>query len=213
MATARKSIEQFDIIRPDQPGDVTAMPSPRKIGHVHIVTDVNYDKMVEFYCALLNCEVVNEMPGRKIAFLTFDNEHHRLAIMRKPGAKPRPEGEVLGYSHSAFSYASLAELLFVYKKMRDLGYRPDYTINHGNITSFDFRDPDGNRAEIFVDNFDTADECLRWKKEVQFKEDFGEMDEGCLDPDKLLALFESGVPQSVLRDRKEVVKLVREGKL
>jgi len=39
------------------------------------------------------------------------------------------------------------------------------------------------------------------------------MDEGNFDPDKMVALFESGMPDTVLRDRREVMRLVKEGKL
>jgi hypothetical protein len=69
--------------------------------------------------------------------------------------------------------------------------------------------------EIFVDNFDTLEEVVQYKLTTQFKEEagFGKMDEGNFDPDKMVALFESGVPDTVLRDRREVMRLVKEGKL
>ena len=54
---------------------------------------------------------------------------------------------------------------------------------------------------------------IHYKLTQQFLSGFGEMSEGNFDPDKMVALFESGVPDTVLRDRNEVRKLVKEGKL
>jgi hypothetical protein len=39
------------------------------------------------------------------------------------------------------------------------------------------------------------------------------MAEGNFDPDKMVELYESGVPDSVLLDREEVRRMAREGKL
>jgi catechol-2,3-dioxygenase len=202
-----------DVIRHDKPGDVTAMPSPRRIGHLSILTNRNFEAMCEWYCAFFNAKMVNEVKGR-LFFPTFDREHHRFAIIKTD--LPEKTGDTtVGLSHAAFSYASLAECLFVYKRMKGLGVTPAYCVNHGTTTSFYYRDPDNNEMEIFVDNFDTLEEVVDYKLTTQFKKEagFGEMSEGNFDPDKMVALFESGVPDTVLRDRREVLKLVKEGKL
>ena len=39
------------------------------------------------------------------------------------------------------------------------------------------------------------------------------MSEGNFDPDKMVELYESGVPDTILLDREEVRRLVREGRL
>ena len=39
------------------------------------------------------------------------------------------------------------------------------------------------------------------------------MSEGNFDPDKMVELYEAGVPDSVLLDREEVRRMAREGKL
>jgi len=63
-----------------------------------------------------------------------------------------------------------------------------------------------------LDNFSSL-ETQDYKRFYQFTEDFGEMSEGNFDPDKMVELYESGVPDSILLDREEVRRMVREGKL
>ena len=118
----------------------------------------------------------------------------------------------LGVSHVAFAYDSLGELMYIYKKMKSLGYLPHRALNHGNSTSFDYRDPDGNEVEIMIDNY-TPLENQDYKRHYQGTEDFGKSGDGDFDPDKMLGLYETGVPDSILLDREEVKRLAAEGKL
>ena len=209
-----RTIKGSEAIRHDKADDIKTLPSPRWIGHISILTNDNFEAMKSFYRNLLNAEMVNEVPGF-LYFPSFDGEHHRLALIKVPGLKPKSAvaEKTVGIAHAAFSYSSLAEILFVYKHMKSLGHVPTYCCNHGTTTSLYYADPDGNEAEIFVDNFDRTPEVVRYKLTQQFLDGFGEMSEGNFDPDKMVALFESGVPDTVLRDRLEVRRLVKEGKL
>lgn len=197
-------------VRHDMPGAVTAMPSPREIHHVHIYSDVNYDEMVAFYQWLLNAEVVRTVPGG-VTFASYDDHDHRIALFRKPGWGPKPE-RAIGVSHLAFAYASLGELLYIFQRMKERGHDPVRCINHGNSTAFYYADPDGNRVETMMDNY-APHQTKAYKRHYQWSEHFGKMDEGAFDPDRMLALYESGVPDTVLIDREEVRKLAREGRL
>jgi len=201
-------------LRQDPPGAVKSMPSPTKIHHVHIYSDVNYDAMVDFYMKLFNAQVVNVtyFGPNKTTFLSYDDHDHRVIIIKRPGWGTKPDKPV-GVSHLAFGYASLGEVLFVYKRMKALGYPPPpRVLNHGNSTSFYYEDPDGNTVEIMVDNF-TPQQCQDYKRHYQFTEAFGDMDEGCFDADKMLALYESGVPDTILMDREKVRQMVKDGTL
>jgi catechol 2,3-dioxygenase-like lactoylglutathione lyase family enzyme len=205
---------QVNPIRHDPPGAVKSMPSPTKIHHVHIYSDVNYDAMVEFYQRLFNASVVNvtQFGPQKVTFLSYDDHDHRVIIIGKPGWGTKPQNPI-GVSHLAFGYASLGEVLYVYKRMREYGYpRPVRVLNHGNSTSIYWKDPDGNEVETMVDNY-APQQCQDYKRYFQFSEEFGEMDDGCFDPDKMLALYESGVADTILMDREQVKRLRKEGKL
>jgi catechol-2,3-dioxygenase len=211
MSVSDRPVQGASPIRHDRPGDIVSMPSPRWIGHISILTGENFEKMIAFYCTLLGAEVINGVEGF-LSFPSFDGEHHRLAIIKAQGLEKRPKN-CLGMNHAAFSYSSLAEILFVYERMKGLDVRPLYCVNHGTTTSLYYLDPDENQAEIFVDNFDTSPEVVHYKHTEQFLPGFGEMSEGNFDPDKMLALFRSGTPDSELRNRTAVRRMVKEGKL
>ena len=55
-ANAAKTPDPVDImtetalIREDLPGTITKMPSPAFVGHVHIFTDQNCERMIDFDC-------------------------------------------------------------------------------------------------------------------------------------------------------------------
>jgi hypothetical protein len=70
-----------------------------------------------------------------IVFLSYDSEHHRIAIARgPPGMKPRPKGSA-GVAHFAFSHKSLEELADGYEERKKFGIRPFWCVNHGVTTS------------------------------------------------------------------------------
>ncbi len=192
------------------PGTVTEMPSPNKIHHIHIFAGDNYDEVVAFYKLLLNAETVRERVDN-VTFLSYDDYDHRVAIFKREGWSERAD-KTCGVSHVAFCYESLGELMFIYKRMLALGHAPHRALNHGNSTSFDYRDPDGNEVEIMMDNYAPLDNQA-YKRHYQGTSDFGRSGDGDFDPAKMLALYESGVPDAVLLDREEVKRLAAEGKL
>lgn len=215
---ATKTAETFELKpiaphRVDPPGTVRKMPSPREMHHVHIFSDENYDAMVEFYQMIFNGEITNVNDGKaKLTFITYDDHDHRVVIIKRPGWGTKPEKPV-GLSHIAFAYSSLGELIYIYKTLKAAGHPPPHwTVNHGNSTSFYYRDPDGNEVETMLDNFSALD-TQDYKRYYQFTEEFGEMSEGNFDPDKMVELYESGMPDSILLDREKVREMIREGRL
>ena len=89
---------------------------------------------------------------------------------------------------------------------------PHWTVNHGNSTSFYYRDPDGNEVETMLDSFSTS-ETRDYKRLYQFTDEFGEMSEGNFDPDKMVDLYEADVPDSTLLDCEQVRTMARDGRL
>ena len=76
-------------------------------------------------------------------------------------------------------------------RLKRAGIEPYWCINHGPTTSLYYKDPDGNRVELQVDNFPTADACNRW----MHSGDFAANPIGVVfDPDQLLARYEAGEP-------------------
>jgi catechol-2,3-dioxygenase len=202
--------DHVDPMRSDAPGTVKSMPSPTKLHHLHIFSDENYDKMVEFYQRLFAAEIVRVNPNG-LTFITYDDHDHRVVIIKRPGAQKKPDN-FIGVSHQAYCYSSLGELIYVYKRMKEWGYRPHWTVNHGNSTSFYYRDPDGNEVETMMDNY-APEVTKEYKRHYQWSEEFQSMGNPTFDADKMVELYESGVPDSVLLDHTEVCKMIREGKL
>ena len=82
-----------------------------------------------------------------------------------------------------------------YASLRDRGIRPFFCVNHGPTTSMYYRDPDGNRVELQIDNFATTEEGQAWMHSPAFDRNPIGVE---YDPDELVKKFESGVPLAEL---------------
>lgn len=128
------------------------MASPKKLSHLVLQTN-RRKEMIDWYCTVLGAEILYEAAA--ISFISYDDEHHRVAFL-DPGPLGEREDGRAGLHHVAFTYAGLPELTDNYLRLKGLGIRPERCVNHGVTTSMYFRDPDGNRVELLVDNFATA---------------------------------------------------------
>lgn len=92
---------------------------PISLAHVVLrTTPSNFSEMVSFYCDFLGAHVVykNDFFG----FMTYDEEHHRIAVVAAPDTAPKME-MFCGLQHIAFSYASLEDLAMTYTQRKSLG--------------------------------------------------------------------------------------------
>jgi len=167
--------------------------SPAKLAHIVLRTS-RIEAMRDWYADVLGAEVVFD--GGFLAFLTYDDEHHRIALVSDPGAAD--PGHVTGLEHVAFTYAGLGDLLRTYRRLRDADVRPHWCINHGPTTSLYYRDPDGNQVEVQIDNFDTEADLLKWFRSGAFAANPIGVE---FDPDELLAKFDAGVAAGELVER------------
>ena len=137
---------------------------PCKFAHAVLKTN-KFREMVDWYRTVLEADIAfsNEM----LAFMTYDDEHHRIAIAGFPGLVDRPRNAV-GLDHLAYTYANLGDLIATYERLKSVGITPAVTINHGPTTSMYYRDPDGNRVELQIDNFDSIEELNGWFRSGEF---------------------------------------------
>ena len=108
-------------------------------------------KMEDFYTRVLGFTVTDrgKVRGMDIVFTSWDaKDHHQVILV---AGRPRE----LAYNHinqMSFRVASVEDLQTVWRNVKD---EPDVTdmrgMDHGNAWSFYFRDPEGNRLEIFCD--------------------------------------------------------------
>lgn len=138
---------------------VKTHPSPTAFAHAVLRTTMeHYDEMTQWYIDLLDAKIAHQ--GSNIMFLRYDKEHHRIAIIARPEHVPKPKDQLNAeVDHLAFSYATLTELAQVYISLKSKNRTPIWTINHGPTTSLYYCDPDGNKVELQVDNFDTSEEA------------------------------------------------------
>jgi catechol-2,3-dioxygenase len=159
--------------------------APVKFAHI-VFRTAQKDAMVEWYRTVFEAEPALDNP--LLTFLTFDDEHHRIALVAMPGLETPPRNHA-GMEHCAFTYASLADLVATFKRLRTAGILPYWCINHGPNLSFYYRDPDGNQVELQIDVFDSREAVDAWYA----ASDFATNPIGVkFDPDELIRRFEAG---------------------
>lgn len=165
---------------------------PTKLAHVVLRTK-HFDEAIAWYQEVLGAFTV--FRNEKLAFLTYDDEHHRLALVPLPEHAPdRPEGAP-GLEHIGFTYASIGDLLATYRRLAHADITPVWAVNHGPTTSLYYRDPDGNEIELQADNFDGLDELIQWFATGAFAVNpIGPV----VDPEELAARWEAGEDEAAL---------------
>lgn len=175
----------------------TATIAPTKLAHI-VLRTADKRSLLDWYVAVLGGTIVFE--NAFIGFMTYDDEHHRVAVIQMPDLK-KPEGLAPGLHHVAFTYAGLADLLATFARLKTRGIVPRYCINHGPTTSMYYEDPDGNRVELQIDNFATMEQANDWIRSPAFGENPIGVD---FDPDDLLARFQAGEPEAELKKRPDI---------
>jgi catechol-2,3-dioxygenase len=173
--------------------------SPALFAHVVLRTSpANFPKMVTYYKDFLGAHASFE--NDMISFLTYDEEHHRVAIVGVPGTTPRAKDSA-GMDHTAFTFSSLSDLAQAYRQRKALGILPSICLNHGPTTSIYYTDPDGNKIETQVDNFESVEAAT----EFMMSEEFAINPIGTdFDPDELCERLERGEPEKEIKKRKEI---------
>ncbi|KAF3057197.1 Biphenyl-2,3-diol 1,2-dioxygenase 2 [Daldinia childiae] len=170
--------------------------SPDRLAHVVLRTG-RFKLVVEFYKIFLGAHVVLE--SGSIAFLTYDGEHHRIAIIAMPGLENKIRLSA-GLDHMAFTFKTLNDLATAYVQRKAHGILPVWCVNHGPTMSMYYQDPDGNVLETQVDNFDAA-ESAKFMTTPEFAENPIGVD---FDPEDLVRRLKSGEPESDIIKRPNI---------
>lgn len=177
------------------------MAKPSKFAHIVYMTR-RFEEMVAWYRDVFEATVVYQNPA--LAFLAYDDEHHRFAcanldVLRPRGGTHRADHGEIGMNHVAYTYSSAGDLLRTYKRLKIAGIEPYWPIHHGMTLSLYYKDPDGNRIELQVDCL-SAEEANRFMASEAFAANPLGM---VIDPDALLEQLERGVEDQVLLRRPE----------
>jgi catechol-2,3-dioxygenase len=132
------------------------------------------------------------------AFMTFDDEHHRLVIFTDDETVEK-DPNAAGVEHIGIGLPDFSSLADEYERLKALGILPSLPVNHGFTTSLYYRDPENNEIELTVDNFATKEECREWMHgdkmaAAMTPPTFGD----AFDPEELVRLVRAGASRSEL---------------
>lgn len=124
-----------------------------KVGHV-VLGCRDPQASIAFYTEILGMELVNFNTELQMAFFSFGEQHHDIAVIKVP--EDQPTGST-GLSHTALQIeGGEAELRAFYQRLKAHGVQVDFTAEHFLTKSIYFFDPDGNRLELFCESMEMA---------------------------------------------------------
>src|SRR5258705_12363719 len=167
---------------------------PNKLAHVVLRTS-RFHETRDWYLTVLSAEVAFE--NDDVAFLRYDDEHHRIGIINAPDASSLDKRSA-GVEHVSFTFDKLEELLATYLRLKQLDIVPFWPIIHGPTVSLYYRDPNGVKVELQYDVFRTPEEVDAFFAAGNYLENFIG---GIFDPDEMIRRFESGEPLESLTKR------------
>ena len=119
--------------------------------HVTIKTS-RLQAMVDWYQLVIGAKVTFQDANN--AWTTNDEANHRVAFLSVPGLDDDPEkARHNGMHHSAFEYASFADLMASHQRLKGECILPAFCLDHGLTISIYYRDPEGNFVELQADSF------------------------------------------------------------
>ncbi|MCP5371457.1 MAG: VOC family protein [Hyphomicrobiales bacterium] len=174
---------------------------PAKFVHV-VYRTRRFDEMLGWYRTVFDAKVQHQDPV--LAFLTYDDEHHRFAFVNLAALDPdggAADGRgVIGVDHVAYTYPSLEDLMENYAYLKARGITPYWCIHHGITVSMYYADPDGNQMEMQVDAFGSNEEANAFMAGPGFSANPIGVE---YDPDDWMARLAAGEPAAHFLERTE----------
>lgn len=128
------------------------MASPVKLAHIALKTqDIKASR--DWYKTVLQAQIAFE--NEMFCFMTYDAEHHRVALARDENFEPG--GPSSGLHHVSFTYDNFDDLFDTYGRLAAQNIRPHWCINHGPTLSMYYLDPMKNQVELQIDTMSVRD--------------------------------------------------------
>jgi len=124
-----------------------AGPSIARLGHVGIhCTDLQAQK--RFYKDVLGLQVTDEDPNLGMVFMSArpEEEHHEFLLC---GGRNVSDRDALLLQQVSFRCNDLEDVIGFYNRLKENGVQFDMVVSHGNAVGVYFRDPEGNRLEVY----------------------------------------------------------------
>lgn len=165
---------------------------PTMLAHIVYRTH-QFDKMLAWYQLVFGAKIQHQ--NDVLAFLTFDDEHHRFALVNlgvlQPDGDKSASRNLVGVDHVAYSYSSLPDLLTNYEYLKSNDIKPYWCVHHGMTVSMYYADPDGNQMEFQVDVFDNSAQSNAFIQGLTDEDNPVGVE---YDPDDWLARLREGAP-------------------
>lgn len=122
------------------------MAKIKKVAHV-VLGVRDPQRSIKFYTEALGMELVNVLEDMQMAFFSFGERDHDIAIIKVPDEQPVGSS---GGAHTALEIeGGEDQLRQLYQGLKSYGANVEFTADHVLTKSVYFFDPDGNRLEIF----------------------------------------------------------------
>lgn len=173
---------------------------PHKLAHV-VYRTRRFDEMLEWYQFVFDARIQLQNPA--LAFLTYDDEHHRFALANLDVLQPEGEDAekqgMVGLDHVGYTYGSLEDLFENYEQLKAKDILPYWCVHHGMTVSMYYADPDGNQMEFQVNVFDDMEEAGEYMRGPIVEANPVGVE---YDPEDWLARLRAGTPPSEFLVRK-----------
>ena len=173
---------------------------PSKFAHV-VYRTRRFEEMLTWYQLVFDAKIQHQNPA--LAFLTFDDEHHRFAIVDlavlQPDGDDTDRRSLIGVDHVAYSYASLSDLFANYELLKANGILPYWAVHHGVTVSMYYADPDGNQIEFQVDALASSAETTAFMRGPRFAANPIGVE---YDPEDWLERMRDGAPEAEFLQRR-----------
>ena len=108
----------------------------------------------------------------KMCFFRLSTDYpyvQTIGIFEEPGTALVQQKGASGLHHMQLMTSGLDELCDKFDELRESGLSPHRSADHGPMTSFYYRDPDGNNVEITAQNHNSMEEMVAFMKSDAFK--------------------------------------------
>ena len=124
------------------------MAKIKRVGHV-VLGVRDPQRSIKFYTEALGMELVNVLEEMQMAFFSFGERDHDIAVIKVPDDQPVGSA---GLAHTALEIEGGQEQLReLYERLKSYGAQVEFTADHVLTKSVYFFDPDGNRLEIYYE--------------------------------------------------------------
>lgn len=124
-----------------------AEPTIARLGHVGIHCN-DLERQKRFYRDVLGLQITDEETQLGMVFMSSrpEEEHHEFLLC---GGRNVEDRDAFLLQQVSFRCNSLKDVIGFYRRLKQSNVQFDMVVSHGNAVGVYFRDPEGNRLEVY----------------------------------------------------------------